>query len=202
MTPALLRLLASGGQGQNTRTTVFPLNTGRWSFIVWCRTTSHFVRLHRSMVSRMKRSVASFVLLLKSMYGKKRNCTICRDEYSHRVFLLCSRTDPLHSQHHGYQRQHIFAFYEGSSQLLSTPYKQGGWGGSTPGVALWRHGTRPRCHTVSIAGEDGSHLDTRRMHLGTRRRSRRDLDNHGLPAGFEILVRRREKTARTGEIRG
>ena len=46
------------------------------------------------------------------------------------------------------------------------PYKQGGWGGSTPGVALWRHGTWPRCPTVSIAGEDRTHLDTRRIALG------------------------------------
>src|SRR6266566_459003 len=29
MAPALLRLLANGDQGQNTRNTVFPLNTGR-----------------------------------------------------------------------------------------------------------------------------------------------------------------------------
>jgi hypothetical protein len=46
------------------------------------------------------------------------------------------------------------------------PYKQDGWGGRAPGVVLRRHGTRPRCHTVSIAGEDGTHLDTRRIALG------------------------------------
>ncbi len=75
MTPALLRLLANGGQDQNTRTTVFPLNTGRWSFIEWWRTTSHFVRLHRSMVSLMKRSVASFFILISSVDSKKLNRT-------------------------------------------------------------------------------------------------------------------------------
>jgi hypothetical protein len=41
---AILRLLANSDQGRNTRTTVFPLNTGRWSFIVWWKTTNHFVR--------------------------------------------------------------------------------------------------------------------------------------------------------------
>jgi hypothetical protein len=45
-------------------------------------------------------------------------------------------------------------------------YKQSGWDGSTPGVALWRHSTRPRCHTVSIVGDDRTHLDTRRIVLG------------------------------------
>jgi len=34
MTSILLRLLANAAQGQNTRNTVFPLNTGRWSCIV------------------------------------------------------------------------------------------------------------------------------------------------------------------------
>jgi hypothetical protein len=48
---------------------------------------------------------------------------------------------------------------------------------------------------VSIAGED-------RTHLGNRQKSRRDLDNHTLPASCETLGRRREKTDRTGEIRG
>ena len=39
-------------------------------------------------------------------------------------------------------------------------------------------------------------------HLGNRQKIRRDLDNHGLPSGYETLVRRREKTDDTGEIRG
>jgi hypothetical protein len=75
VTSALLRLLANGDQGQNTRTTAFPLNTGRWSFIVWWRTTNHFVQLHRSMVSRMKRSVASCFMSRSSVDSKKRNGT-------------------------------------------------------------------------------------------------------------------------------
>jgi hypothetical protein len=40
------------------------------------------------------------------------------------------------------------------------------------------------------------------LHLGNRRKNRRGLDNHGLRAGCETLVRRREKTDRPGEIRG
>ncbi len=45
------------------------------------------------------------------------------------------------------------------------PYKQGGWGGWAPGVALWRRGIRPRCHIVSIAGKGGTYLDTLQLHL-------------------------------------
>ncbi len=75
MTPALLRLLASGDQGQNTRTTVFPLSTGRWSSIVWWRTTNHFVKWQMSMVSHMKRSVASYFMLISSVDCQKRNAT-------------------------------------------------------------------------------------------------------------------------------
>src|SRR6266487_3835310 len=63
LTPVLLRWVANGGQGRNTRTMLFPLNTGRWFFIVWWRTTNHFVQLHRSMVSLMRRSVASSFML-------------------------------------------------------------------------------------------------------------------------------------------
>jgi hypothetical protein len=46
------------------------------------------------------------------------------------------------------------------------PYKQGGRGGRTLGVAWWRHETQPGCHRVSRAGEDGTHLDTRRIARG------------------------------------
>jgi len=46
------------------------------------------------------------------------------------------------------------------------PYKQGGWGGRTPGVAWWKHRIRPGCHIVSIAGEGGTRLDTRRIARG------------------------------------
>jgi len=41
--------------------------------------------------------------------------------------------------------------------------KQGGWGGRAFGVAWWRHRIRPDCHTESIADEDRTHLDKRRM---------------------------------------
>ena len=33
LTPALLRWVANGGQGQHARHRAFPLPTGRWSFI-------------------------------------------------------------------------------------------------------------------------------------------------------------------------
>ena len=89
--------------------------------------------------------------------------------------------------------------YKGSSQPLSTPYKQGSWSGRTPDVAWWRHVSWPHCHTVSIAGEDGTHGG---LYLGNRQKRRRDLDNHRLPWGWETLVRRREKTDGTGEMRG
>jgi len=144
---------------------VFPLPTGRqWCTVLW-RRKSRSAQLQQSMVSLMKRSVASFVLLRKSIHSKKRNCTICHDGCSHRVFLLCSRTDPLHNQHHGYQRHYLFSSTKGHPNYC--PPLQGGWSGRTPGVALWRHGTRPRCHTVSIAGEDRTHLDKRRITWGT-----------------------------------
>jgi hypothetical protein len=54
----------------------------------------------------------------------------------------------------------------------------------------------------SIAGESRSHLDKRRMALGNRRKSHRDPDNHGLPAGCKSLERRREKADRIVEMRG
>ena len=182
MTPTLLRLLANGDQDQNTRTTVFPLNTGRWSFsVLWSR-RNHSERWQLRTVFLMKRSVALCVLLRKCMYSKKRNGPICRDGYAHRGFLLCSRTDPLHSQHHGYQRHQLVSSTKAITTALR-PYKQGDRGGSAPGVAWWRHGSRPRCHSVSRAGEDGTHLDTRWIAPGNRQKSRRDLDNHGLPSG-------------------
>jgi hypothetical protein len=40
------------------------------------------------------------------------------------------------------------------------------------------------------------------LYLGNGQKSRRDLDNYGLPSGCETLVRRREKTDGTGDIRG
>ncbi len=160
MTQVLLRLLANAVQGQNTPNTVFPLNTGRWSCMVWWSRRNRSAQWRLHTVSRKKRSVASFVLIRTSMFSKKRNCTTCRDGYAHRVFLLCSRRKPLHSQHHGYQRHYLLSSTK--RHLNCCPLcKQGGWDGRTPGAALWRHRTQPQCHMMSITGEDGSHLDTR-----------------------------------------
>jgi len=67
MTPVLLRLLVNGDQGQDSRTTLFLLNTGQRSSIAWWRTTNHFVKWQMSMVSRMKRSVASYFVSRSSV---------------------------------------------------------------------------------------------------------------------------------------
>jgi len=109
----LLLWWSTGVQGHNTRPTVYPLQSGRPCCIVFWSRGNRCERWQQHTVSLMKRSVASFVLLRKSMYSKKRNYTIYHDGYAHRVFLLCSRTNTLHSQHYGYQRQRIFAFMKG-----------------------------------------------------------------------------------------
>jgi hypothetical protein len=62
------------------------------------------------------------------MFSKRRNDPICRNGYARRVFLLCSRTDPLHSRHHSYQRHLSFHLRRVIPTVLH-PYKQGGWGG-------------------------------------------------------------------------
>src|SRR2546429_3310929 len=72
LTPVLLRWVANGGQGQNARHLAFPLPTGRWSFIGWWRTPNHFVGLHRTMESRLKRSVA-FFFIRSRVESKMRN---------------------------------------------------------------------------------------------------------------------------------
>ena len=64
LTLALLQWVANGDQGQNIRNRVFPLNTGRSLIIVSWRTTNRFVELQRSLVSLLKRSVASSSILL------------------------------------------------------------------------------------------------------------------------------------------
>ena len=71
LTPALLQWVANGDQGQNIRKMVFPLNTSRSFFIVSWRTTNHFVQSQRSMVSLLKRSVASSSILLSSRDSTK-----------------------------------------------------------------------------------------------------------------------------------
>jgi len=60
---ATLLLSSTDDQGRNTRTTVFPLNTGRWSFTMLWRRKNRFAQWQLHTVSLMKRSVASFVLL-------------------------------------------------------------------------------------------------------------------------------------------
>ena len=99
---ATLLLSSTDVQGRKTQTMVFPLNTGRWSFTVLWSRRNPFAQWQPRMVSRMKRSIASFVLLRKSIDSKRRNGPACRDGYARRVFLLYSRTDPLHSQYGGY----------------------------------------------------------------------------------------------------
>jgi hypothetical protein len=73
LTPALLRWVANGVQGQNALHTVFPLNTGRWFFIGWWRKRNRSVELQSPMGSRMKRSVAYFFLLFSRRDSKKPN---------------------------------------------------------------------------------------------------------------------------------
>ncbi len=73
LTPALLRWVANGDQGQNTLNTVFLLTTGRSFFIVSWRTPNHFVQLQRSMESLLKRSVTSFFMLLSIRDSTKPN---------------------------------------------------------------------------------------------------------------------------------
>src|SRR6266699_3239678 len=73
LTLALLQWVANGDQGQNIRNRVFPLNTGRSFFIVSWRTPDHFVQLHRSMLSLLKRSVASSSILLSRRDSTKRS---------------------------------------------------------------------------------------------------------------------------------
>jgi hypothetical protein len=98
MTPALLRWVANGAQGPNIRKMVFPLKTGRWLFIVWWRTTNHFVKLQMSMMSHMKRSVASSYILRSRVDSKKRNDhKPVKDPPSSRLSSLCSQRGAIGS---------------------------------------------------------------------------------------------------------
>ncbi len=101
---APLLFSSTDDQGQNIRTTVFPLNSGRQSYIVWWSKRNRSAPWQPRMAFRMKRSVASCVLLRESMYSKKCNGPTCRDGYARRVVLRFSRTDPLHSKYHGTAR--------------------------------------------------------------------------------------------------
>jgi hypothetical protein len=100
MTLALLQLLVNGDRGRHTWPTVFPLQSGRLYCIVFWSRRNRSERWQLLMVSPMKWSIASFVLRRKCIYSKKSNGPICRDGYARHVFLLCSRTDPLRTQHH------------------------------------------------------------------------------------------------------
>jgi hypothetical protein len=89
-TPALLRWLANGDQGQNTRTTVFPLNTGRQWYIVWWSRRNRSAQLQPHMESRMKRSVASYFMSRSSVGSRKLNGTYTCSSPSkrHTLFLV------------------------------------------------------------------------------------------------------------------
>ena len=63
-------------------------------------------------------------------------------------------------------------------------------------------GARPHSHTVAEQVKAGHTWTKGRVHLASRRKNRRDLDTQGLPDGCKTLGRGREKTDRTGEIRG
>jgi len=75
MTSAPLWWWANGDQGQNTRNTAFPLNTGHWSFIVWWSRRNPCAPWQQRMVSRTKRSVVFFCIRISSVDSKKRNGT-------------------------------------------------------------------------------------------------------------------------------
>ena len=121
MTLVLLRLLANDVQGQNTRNMVFPLNTDRWSCILWWSRRNRSAQWRQHTVSRKKRSVASFVLVRKCIYSKKRNGPICHDGYARRVFLLCSRRILSIANTMALLEATSLFSYKGSSQPLSTP---------------------------------------------------------------------------------
>src|SRR6266699_3646583 len=60
-------------QGRTTRNTVFPLNTGLQSCIVWWIKKNRCAQWRQPIASRMKRSVASCFMLRSRMDSQKRN---------------------------------------------------------------------------------------------------------------------------------
>src|SRR5215471_6460548 len=107
------------------------------------------------MESRMKRSIASFVLLRKCVYSKKRNDPICHDRYSCHVILLRSRRDPLHSQCIANTMTTRGTISCDLRKVIPTAihlYKQGGWNSSTLSVVWWRDGSWPRYDRVHLVG--------------------------------------------------
>ena len=57
----LLLLYSIGGQGQENRHMLYPLQDGRLDYIVWLRRRNHFAKLQMTMAYRSKRSDAWFV---------------------------------------------------------------------------------------------------------------------------------------------
>jgi len=68
---ALLLSYDIGGQGRETRHIVYPLQNGRWFYVVFLRRTNLSAKLQMTMASHMKRYAVSFVLLLRSKEAKR-----------------------------------------------------------------------------------------------------------------------------------
>jgi hypothetical protein len=114
-----LLLSSTDDQGRNTQTTQFPLNTGRWSFTGWWSRRNRSAQWQPRMESRMKRSVASFVLLRTCIYSKKRNGPIWHDGM--RDVSSCSAQERILSIANTMallEATSLFS-YRGSSQPLS-----------------------------------------------------------------------------------
>ena len=73
---AILLFSSTDDQDQNTRTTVFPLNCGRQSYIVWWSRKSRYGTERLRMESRMKRSVASWFMSIISIDSKKHSYAV------------------------------------------------------------------------------------------------------------------------------
>ena len=161
MTLALLQLLVNGDRGQHTQPTVFPLQSGRPYCIVFWSRRNRSERWLLLMVSPKKRSVASFVLRRKCIYSKKSSGPISRDGMS--VMFSCSVQERIPRVPNTTAQVPTSLFsYERSSQLLCTPTNKA-VGLSGPQPCMWRHVIWPDCHTVSITGENGAHLNIWRI---------------------------------------
>ncbi len=73
---ATLLFSSADGQARNIRTTVFPLTFGRQSCSVWWSSMNRSIQWQQRMESRMKRSIASYVMSKISVDNKKRNVTL------------------------------------------------------------------------------------------------------------------------------
>ena len=70
---AILLFSSTDDQGQNTRTTVFPLNCGRQWYISWWSRKNPSALWQPHLASRMKRSVASCIMSNSSVDDKERS---------------------------------------------------------------------------------------------------------------------------------